>query len=891
MSRAEELESQYQLDLEERRKEEERQKEEEQQRALQQEEETQPAVEESEGLKDTTTHLAAVESTAIASPDEDDITTTSTNRQTEQRGNLPIRDEELKSHHDAIASALQEVETILDDAVPNGNNQALLTDRRDISSPLSDSYSGNNVGGEHQQSPPYHSPIADSFAKQRSSDWFTDYPASARLGDQNRYSQSTEPEGQQKGDKRQSFQPIVNPRFLDAHDKLSDRSGASRSSLEQQAAVLSPPREGPNGYTKPNNEVKKNNASLEDDEDSDDNKENVFAPRPPPKDEKWVISSIRRPQQVPIRAAKGSKYEDMGSPVSEQASLDQSFSTSIYSELQENRPLSYSQANDSHNMNGFSADERHADNGNLPESDYDLAQSPQSKQQPNLKIAIPEQKRQNANSYPVSALDSSVMDSANGPMQMTSPDSEATSAARDSMMRMFGRDSSLPGQQQQQQQHHQQMQPQQQLQQQQQPFSPPGALSQPPSNLDLNGNQNNRMEGQTMGIRAPPWQQKGDRPNSLNHDGSEQPMSQYLNGYEQQGDEQTNGGMKNNINRMSSVSGPRMPNQNLAKGSQLPPSELLTMQLQPGQQQGRPEWGPQDSYQQRDSFQGRDPLALTPRENMYGPNNNNYQYNEGPEPGSKAGNKGGAFDFASKMKSALKTPSSADRQWSENGNMNPAMQDKAFQRSSLPAEKTTTNKESKGGRFSLAIFGKKDKDSKKNKEERGDYPISGSSSLGRAGGNQFVSQPRQDSLSFPVSNSNYSMNNEMTPPSWQQDPRRNQFNDNREPARPQFQQQASAASQAPPAAQAPPENQGDMKLEDGTPVLEYARALWSYNAKVRDKRSRIVCTMKSIADINHFLRSKLKCPSKLVMSWRSFRSKMMAGGWRNLWITGTLQRH
>jgi hypothetical protein len=132
------------------------------------------------------------------------------------------------------------------------------------------------------------------------------------------------------------------------------------------------------------------------------------------------------------------------------------------------------------------------------------------------------------------------------------------------------------------------------------------------------------------------------------------------------------------------------------------------------------------------------------RGNMYN-TNNGYAYNEGPEPSTtKSSKKGGAMDFANKMKIALKNPT--DQRWPENGS--PA--DKMNQRSSLPAEKGSSNKEGKSGRFSLAIFGKKDKEGKKNKEDR-DYPISGSSSLGRAGGHQFATaNPRQESLSYPV---------------------------------------------------------------------------------------------------------------------------------------------
>ncbi|KAI8379458.1 uncharacterized protein BYT42DRAFT_327946 [Radiomyces spectabilis] len=48
--------------------------------------------------------------------------------------------------------------------------------------------------------------------------------------------------------------------------------------------------------------------------ESDDESENNYAiPAPPPKDEKWVISSIRRPQMVPVRVQNAQMYHGQGS--------------------------------------------------------------------------------------------------------------------------------------------------------------------------------------------------------------------------------------------------------------------------------------------------------------------------------------------------------------------------------------------------------------------------------------------------------------------------------------------------------------------------------------------------------------------------------------------------
>jgi hypothetical protein len=633
-------------------------------------------------------------------------------------------------------------------------------------------------------------PIADAFVKQRSSEWITGpvanqqdfYRGQPRLTSPELY----QPLDEHSSSKRSSFLPVANPQFLQTSDRFSDHS-ASRSSIEQASET--------NGtYVTNGSEHKQNEHSVqrsvntdyeeEEEEDSDDNKEPVNVPRPPPKDEKWVISSIRRPQQVPVRVQSARMYDSVASPVSEQTSFDQSFSTSAYSEQQPDiRRTSISQMNETRELPPIAIEGNDIlENRYKQDEESEIVHNRNSRGPSNLKIAIPGQKRESANAPPQDVpVKNGFMDNVRNQLQHTSPDSESATATRDSMMQMFGRENNMtPGQQQYQ-----------------------GPVPQSQSTHDMNNNQQSRLEGQTMGIRAPPWQQQqsdrqnGHRPNSP----EQQPMSQYLTNYPQETQEQENGNMQSSLNRMSSVSGPRLPNQNLSKGSKLPPSELLSMKLAtPGQQSHeRQEWAG------RENGNGRGNLYNT---------NNGYAYNEGPEPSTtKSNKKGGAMDFANKMKIALKNPT--DQRWPENGS--PA--DKMNQRSSLPAEKGSSNKEGKSGRFSLAIFGKKDKEGKKNKEDR-DYPISGSSSLGRAGGHQFATtNPRQESLSYPVTanNQTFSSMPDMNPASWQQEPQRGQYGEANDPPR------SSQTQQQPP--QNNPQSPGSMKrtanLDDGTPVLEY----------------------------------------------------------------------
>ncbi|KAI9286920.1 hypothetical protein BC943DRAFT_320269 [Umbelopsis sp. AD052] len=800
LNQAELLEQQFQKEEEERQKaaEEQRQRD-----ADEEELRTASLRQASEVSVPTIATGAAVTAAATAvAKGESRSSMESFNHNSRQQEELPMDDYELKSHHEAIATALHQVETMLDDVTsPTKETRPLLG--ASATSPASDRHSAIMSPSMRDESV-NRAPIADSFVKQRSSDWFgTPYDS------QQNYSQGQQPQispaHSYTSDTRHSFLPMINPQYL--HTQERSEHSTSRSSLEQQQQYINGDN-GPSVTDEPSQKLNENytqppaNTKYEDEgEDSDDNQPVKDAPRPPPKDEKWVISSIRRPQQVPVRAQNAKMYESVSSPVSEPTSFDQTFSTSGYSEQPELRQNSTSHMRDVNDI------DEPVYNG-----EPDAFSHRHSKQQPNLKIAIPAgQKRESVNDPKAVAgnnIDNNdIVNNGRNQLHLASPEPDTTNVARDSMMRMFGRENNIS------------TGPQQQQQQQ---YPSQGSMPPPQSMHDMNNNQQGRMEGQTMGIRAPPWQQQSDRQNGHQQNGNEQPMSQYLTSYPSENVEQQNGKPQNNVGRMNSVSGPRMPNQNLSKGSQLPPSELLSMKLAaPSQQQERQDWG--------------GPENMNGRGNMYGPNNG-YSYNDELDANMSSGkpNKMGPLD---KMKIALRNP--ADPRWSDN--VSPNMADKANQRSSLPAEKASSNKEGKGGRFSLAIFGKKDKESKKHKEEREQYPISGSSSLGRVGGNQFaMNNPRQDSLSYPTNNHTFSSMSDMNSPSvnspsWQreqhhhhqqQQQQREQYSDVSDP--PRTSQSLSQKSSLPPTSA----KGGAKELEDGTPVVEYARALWSYSAKI-----------------------------------------------------------
>ncbi|KAG0794850.1 hypothetical protein G6F16_001316 [Rhizopus arrhizus] len=87
------------------------------------------------------------------------------------------------------------------------------------------------------------------------------------------------------------YKPVPNPKFSNSDEK--PLNNGVQSSIEKN--VESDPQF---------------------DEDDDDNEEDYKnkMPRPPPKDEKWVISSIRRPQQVPIKATGNETSESSPMP-------------------------------------------------------------------------------------------------------------------------------------------------------------------------------------------------------------------------------------------------------------------------------------------------------------------------------------------------------------------------------------------------------------------------------------------------------------------------------------------------------------------------------------------------------------------------------------------------
>ncbi|KAI7870093.1 uncharacterized protein EV154DRAFT_487853 [Mucor mucedo] len=85
-------------------------------------------------------------------------------------------------------------------------------------------------------------------------------------------------------------------------------------STRTSSLLLSPKQDlSENNNKSPLNLHVTNNNDDDEEEDAEDKAYHDRMPRPPPKDEKWVISSIRRPQQLPVRALNAKMFDGTAS--------------------------------------------------------------------------------------------------------------------------------------------------------------------------------------------------------------------------------------------------------------------------------------------------------------------------------------------------------------------------------------------------------------------------------------------------------------------------------------------------------------------------------------------------------------------------------------------------
>ncbi|CAO3596286.1 unnamed protein product [Absidia cylindrospora] len=496
-----------------------------------------------------------------------------------------------------------------------------------------------------------------------------------------------------------------------------------------------------------NDKKKKENDSIliSDDESEDSYK---YPVRPPPKDEKWVISSIRRPQMVPVRSTNARVYDGTATP---RGSMIRASATDVNTEQQQQQNISTPSLTAVATTTAdatAAADDQHSPQQQEPSPEANVS-GKMNRPHPPLKIEIP-----NKNSIKAAAQ-------------------EAIAAGRAHT------------------QHHAHTPQQSQKQPQQQPQQ--------------------YLQNDTIGIRPPPWQQEGSSagqqqqqptyrqygsPN-YNQRFSQQPPQQ-----SQQPQQQTGGG----LHRYGSVSGPRVA-----------------------------------------------PGAITSVDNGYG---------------VKHYNKNGK-DFGKFMKGVLKSGENRPLSSDVSGGMGKPTPTSAVDLNTPPP----STKKEKAGRFSLGIFGnKKDKDKRHQKENRdsilqgqshqqtppanvlisgppGGGPLTtnryhGNNNTGNgaivsspslpSGTNPSATQPATDSNSIPSATS--------YPPQKQYHHRQQPNNLSASTPQTQSQQQQSSSQQQQQQKQQQQQQQQPLAqsnvsldknhLSDGTPIMHYARAVWSFTASI-----------------------------------------------------------
>ncbi|ORZ24734.1 hypothetical protein BCR42DRAFT_343187, partial [Absidia repens] len=485
---------------------------------------------------------------------------------------------------------------------------------------------------------------------------------------------------------------------------------------------------------------------ISDDESEDSYK---YPVRPPPKDEKWVISSIRRPQMVPVRSTNARVYDGTATP---RGSIIRASVMDVNTEQRQQQQQQQQNTSTPSLTAGATtapdatttADDQHSPQQQEPSPEANVS-GKMNRPHPPLKIDIP-----NKNSIKAAAQ-------------------EAIAAGRANT------------------QHHSHTPQQSQQQPQQQPQQ--------------------HMPNDTIGIRPPPWQQEGlstgqqqqqqqptykqyGSPN-YNQRFSQQPSQQ--NQQPQQSQQQTGGG----LHRYGSVSGPRVAPDAITSGV----------------------------------------------DNGYGGRHNN---------------KNGK-DFGKFMKGVLKSGEHRPLSSDVSGGMGKPIPTSAMELNTPPP----STKKEKGGRFSLGIFGnKKDKDKRHQKENRdsilqgqphqqtppanvlisgppGGGPITTSRYHGNhnKGNGDIVSSPSLPSGANPATqpalDSNSIPSATSYPPQKQYHHRQqaNSLSASTLQTQSQQQQPSSQQQQQQPLAQSNASLDKN-HLSDGTPVMHYARAVWSFTASI-----------------------------------------------------------
>ncbi|ORZ25051.1 hypothetical protein BCR42DRAFT_399279 [Absidia repens] len=471
-------------------------------------------------------------------------------------------------------------------------------------------------------------------------------------------------------------------------------------------------------------DIAKNDDAIHLSDDESEDSYNIPV-RPPPKNEKWVISSIRRPQMVPVRSTNAHLFD--GTPSTRASMIRSSIAIADVNVEQQQ----WQQQQQQHNQSTVPNDQ-HSSPLQQEESHEVGTSAKMNRPHPALKIDIPNK-------------------------------NETKAAAQEAIAAGRAHTQNIPHPTQQQSYSHPQQQQQQQHQQHQQ-------------------QQQQQQQNDTGGIRPPPWQQEGTSSTPQHqHSYNQYETSHHEHRYSQQqhmyGQPQQQQGGGGGLHRYGSVSGPRVA------------PEIITTDLD------------------NDNTNGK-----------MGKNGN---------------------EFSKFMKGVLKS--------NDDPNTKPTG-------SALPQElsaSTSANKKDKSGRFSLGIFGnKKDKDKRNQKDGRdsmmqrtpppGDVLISGP-----PGGGPVVMPGDTNTMHSYYNNNNNtnSINNgrpngamatsstviATTQPI---DESNNIPNVSGHSLDQQQQQQPNGVPTGISTLQPVDSLDDRNQLSDGTPIMHYARAIWSFTATI-----------------------------------------------------------
>ncbi|KAG0169222.1 hypothetical protein DFQ30_003857 [Apophysomyces sp. BC1015] len=490
-------------------------------------------------------------------------------------------------------------------------------------------------------------------------------------------------------------------------------------------------------------------------------------PSLPPKDEKWIISSTRRPQQVPVRAQNATVYDGQNMPNSRNA-------TPRTSVIQ-----------DSHSATHVDAA---AQLLNQTSKELETAYPAGKLQRPKvpLTIEIPNSSKRNSNHVSKRASREGISEEMPQNHRVSVPKDQSAPSRQQEQNNSHFR--SVPQQQQRQQQQQPQPQPQPQPQHPQQPQQWNAYTG--PDRHTMHAYPSN----QSYGIRPAPWQEGRL---SFDSDLAQQQVAApatFLS-------TAPAGGHMPPQRTEQQGPGPSNGNRQRRQDEEIiPPSRILNQHLQ-----SSAVFEPQDHQPELEN-------------------------SKGPKQGK---------DFSKFMKGVLK-PSS---DFPPRNDPATTHSKASHHKSSRLSEKPSKDKSS--GRFSLGIFGKKEKRVKEPEFVVREQPPAVISNAPREPSLPAITVPTSPHLPQPSGQAAA-----VTAAAYQPQENRSQLSQSREqepnPRQQKLQPQQQAQQEQSQHEQQPLANGQDNRAPDGPPILHYARAIWSFDATIPSELSFTAGDMMTI---------------------------------------------